>query len=289
MAQKAEYNSILTERAFTPDDDFCRARKAHVLCDASGKILGSVSNTGVYDLFGDEIAGVTGEAQTRVGNEDVRASEAHTYCLEGDALYDTSGETKKYIGSIIKKERNPFKIIVLSALAVLLTVTIVLLALIQMPSVNVPPKDPDGGTDSNIVPIIEIQDKNGAWEAQGEVGVFDGRLCPGTEGTYGFILGNPHDEAMQYAFYIEPKYNGGVKVEFPIQFRLRMNNLPVQSTEWKSVDELRFEELHILPQSSQTFTLEWRWPLDGNNENDTLIGKDGGTISLVLHVSAQAR
>lgn len=288
MAQKAEYNTILTERAFTPDDDFCRARKAHVLCDASGKILGSVSNTGVYDLFGNEIASVTGETQTKVGNEDVRviryAAGTHTYCLEGDALYGTSGE-KKYIGSIVKKERNPFKIIVLSALAVLLIVTIILLALIQMPSVNVPP-DPD----DDIVPVIDIRDNNGAWEAQGVVAVFGDTICPGDTGEYGFILGNPHDAAMTYTFYIEPIYNGSVVAEFPIEFRLRMNNLPVQSVEWKSVEELRFEELHILPQSSQSFTLEWRWPFSaGKDENDTLIGKDGGKISMVLHVSAKVR
>ncbi len=288
MAQQtAEYNTALTARAFTPEDKFCRARKAHVLCDASGRILGSVSDNGVYDLFGNEIASVTGEAQADA-NENVRivqyASQTHRYCLEGDALYDIDGK-KKYIGSIIQKERNPFKIIVLSALTVLLTVIIVLLAFIQMPIVNIPPDSED-----DILPVIDIRDNNGAWEAQGIIAVFGDSVCPGDYGEYGFIVGNPQDAAMQYAFYIEPKYGGNVTAEFPIEFRLRMNNLPVQSEEWKRVDELRFDALHILPQSSQSFTLEWRWPFTaGKDENDTLIGADGGKISLVLHVSAQMR
>lgn len=69
-----------------------------------------------------------------------------------------------------------------------------------------------------------------------------------------------------------------------------MNNVVMESQEWKRIEELDFSDMTILGNSTQSFTLEWRWAFDdGNNENDTVIGADGGKISIVIHVTAQAR
>ena len=73
-------------------------------------------------------------------------------------------------------------------------------------------------------------------------------------------------------------------------FRLRMNNVLMETDEWKTVDKLKYDQTVILPNTRQSFTLEWQWPFEsGSDDNDTLIGADGGKISLVLHLTAQAR
>ena len=159
-----------------------------------------------------------------------------------------------------------------------LAVTIILLALIGLPY---------GDRER---PVIDIADSGGSWEAQGTVAVFPRSLKPGSSGNYEFILNNPHDAAMDYTFSLEPLYNGEKIDYFPLTFRLRMNNVLLESEEWKTVDELKFDQMTIWNRSTQVFTLEWRWAFEnGNDDGDTFIGADGGKISLVLRVTAQAR
>lgn len=283
MRETFEYNSILTARAFTDTDKFQRAQHARVLCDASEKWIGSISDAGLYDLFGNEIAAFqseeTGEDNIRIA---VYASGAATYRLAGDELYDGHG---RFLGRIRRRQLNVPRIVVLSALSALLIAAIVLIALTGMPTpVVVGPPEPD------IRPVIEVRDDVGAWDAQETIAVFGDSVLPGSSGEYGFILNNPHDLEIAYEFYLEPQYEGNVVPAFPILFRLRMNNVVVQTEEWKTIDRLRLDSMVILPASSQSFTLEWQWPFEnGSDENDTLIGADGGKISIVLHLSAQAR
>ena len=67
-----------------------------------------------------------------------------------------------------------------------------------------------------------------------------------------------------------------------------MNNALIQTDRWLTVDELSYAKLSMMPQSDQSFTLEWRWAMDGgSNYGDTLIGSDGGKISIVLNLTAQ--
>ena len=51
-----------------------------------------------------------------------------------------------------------------------------------------------------------------------------------------------------------------------------------------------FDDMVILPQTQHSFTLEWNWLFDGgSDDNDTLIGTDGGKISMVLQLTAQEK
>ena len=284
MAKQIEYNSILTEREFTETDKFRRARKTRVLCDASGKAIGSVSEDGLFDLFGNEIAALKTEKyrpdkdgkQIRVADY---ASDKRVYRLAGDELYVVDGNATRFTGRILRKQRNVVKIALLGVLSAVLIAAIVLIALIHLPA------------SDTEKPIIDIKDNEGTWEAQGVVAVFGDTVRPGSNGEYNFVINNPHDIEMQYSFYIEPKYDGDTDIkQFPIMFRLRMNNVLMETDEWKTVDKLKYDQTVILPNTRQSFTLEWQWPFEsGSDDNDTLIGADGGKISLVLHLTAQAR
>lgn len=285
MAEDVEYNRILTEAEFGEKDKFRRARKTRVVYDASKKIMGSISVSGLFDLLGNKVAEFDVKRTQTDGETEIEVSEyvggGRRYTLRGDELYD--GENAGPIGYVEKRVRNKFRIIVLSVLAALLTAAAVLIAITVLPSSDVsePP---------SVVPVINISDKNGDWSEQGVIAVFSDGVKPGSSGKYEFMIANPHEVKMEYGFYIEPEYHGGADADFPLLFRLKMNNVPIESTQWKEVGQLRFDELTIEPESAQSFVLEWSWPFEnGNDENDTLIGADGGSISLVLHLSAQAR
>lgn len=284
------YNLYLTTGAFSEGDTFLPPRGAHILYDERENVLGSINGRHVYDLNGNKIADCTGKAVRACADNGTErvwdfASQTRTFRLVGNRFYTVDGEDERLTGHIRRSAPNVPRIVVLSALAALLIAAIILIALIGMPTggttVIVPP-NPD------IYPTIAVSDAQGDWEAQETVGVFGDSLKPGDSGEYGFIIENPNELPVRYEFYIEPQYEGNVQGNFPIRFRLRMNNVLIQTEAWRTVDELRFDGLEIMSDTKQSFTLEWEWPFAGGaDENDTLFGRDGGKISLMIHLTAQ--
>lgn len=193
--------------------------------------------------------------------------------ISPEVLPETEDESREP-----RRKRNLSHIIMLSVLAALLIATIVLVALLSLP------------VGELEYPVIEIGDSDGAWEDGGTIAVFDKKLRPGSSGQYEFALKNPHGYELSYAFSLSPVFSDANGEYFPLKFRLRMNNIIVQTEEWRSIDELMFSEMYILPETTQTFTLEWSWPFEaGTDSKDTLLGAKGETVSMTLHISAQAR
>ena len=296
---KFEYNSIITANGFSTEDKFRKGSGAKLVCDVSGKIIGSASDKALYDLFGSVIARASDSYVVERGKKEVDvveyADDASNYILEGDYLYDGN---RTYLGRLVRRERNAAHITALSVAAVLLAITIALIAFIGLPESTEPTPPP--GTDPPVnppvtppgpdfKPIVEVSDTNGKWEDQGAVAVFGSTLQPGSKGEYQFTLSNNNEGDVLYSFYLEPRYQGSANVKFPILFKLKMNNIYMETTDWQTVDKLTYSEIEIKKQSTQVFTLEWEWPFEGSDGNDTLIGVDGGTISMILHLTAQAR
>lgn len=286
MAKKIEYNSILTEREFTDSDRFKRARKAREICDACGRIIGSVSDGGVYDLFGNVIADA-GRTETVVCADGSKirkveySSEKRAFVLKGDDLYEF-GVGEKYIGRVVRRQRNMFRIAALGMFAVILAVIIAIIALIDIRSSG----------ESGLIPVIDVSDASGSWSTQSVIAVFgdEHKIKPGSSGQYEFVINNTNEKEICYGFSIEPKYDGCEISEFPIKFRLRMNNVILETDAWRPVEELVFDDMVILPHTQHSFTLEWKWLFDdGSDDNDTLIGTDGGKVSMVLQLTAKEK
>lgn len=284
MAKVIEYDKYLTDTGFSDGDRYRRGKKARKLYNVEDKILGGVSDDAIFDLKGNGIAAL--KSKTENEGDDGRkirvaeySSETRGFRLVDNKLYSIEDGHSKLVGYYKKRERNAPRITALSVLAAALAAIIAIIALIGYSPID----------ESTVKPIIEIKDVNGDWEAQGTVAVFPSKLKPGDEGEYGFVLNNPHEEEMNYSFSLEPIYEGVDIDYFPIEFKLKMNNMIVVSDRWRHIDELNFSDMHILGNTSQSFALQWRWAFDGENEKDTIIGRDGGKISIVIHVTAQER
>lgn len=177
-----------------------------------------------------------------------------------------------------RNKRNVLYIVLLSVLVALLIASVVLVALLSLP------------VSETERPVIEIGDSNGDWETQAAIAVFDKPIRPGDSGEYAFALKNANTYEMQYAFSLSPHYENGEIEYFPLRFRLKMNNVLMETDEWQSIEDLSFAEMFILPETTQSFTLEWRWPFEsGADEKDTVIGAQGGKITMFINVTAQAR
>ncbi len=177
-----------------------------------------------------------------------------------------------------RNKRNVLYIVLLSVLVALLIASVVLVALLSLP------------VSETERPVIEIGDSNGDWETQAAIAVFDKPIRPGDSGEYAFALKNANTYEMQYSFSLSPHYENGEIEYFPLMFRLKMNNVLMETDEWQSIEDLSFAEMFILPDTTQSFTLEWRWPFEsGADEKDTVIGAQGGKITMFINVTAQAR
>ncbi len=286
MEEMQNYNLNLTRQPF--EGDFRRGRGAKIIYDAHDKILGSVSKKKVFDLNGEEIAFFARKEIKEDSNEKNNKIRLYTvgcggeekngYYLSDGRFYAISGGDEMLLGTYEVTERNPVHIALLAVLAVFLALFIAFVTIINLPF--------EGR------PVIDVKDKNGEWEAQGVIAVFDGKVLPGSKGEYGFVIRNPYEVSLDYSFALTAEYDGGIDIAdieyFPLTFRLRMNNALIQTDRWLTVDELNYAKLSMMPQSDQSFTLEWRWVMDGgSNEGDTLIGADGGKISIVLNLTAQ--
>lgn len=268
------FNLIFTKTSFNGVHSIKRHYK--YIVDSKNKIIGGYTRSNICDLNGKVIA-------SKFNKETITAKDNKTYKV---ILYQSKlGEIKviknqvyldnEYIGVVEERERNLPYIFLMSLAASMLALTLLFVSIIKLPYEE--------------TPIISVGDKEGKWEAENLVGVLDVRIRPGSSGDYDFVLDNPHNVTIEYSFSLSELYNGEYIGKFPLEYRIKMNNILLGTGEWVPANELKFDDLHILPESSQIFTLEWRWPFEGDNELDTFFGQSNGKYQLVFSLTAESQ
>lgn len=143
----------------------------------------------------------------------------------------------------------------------------------------------------DAIPEFGITDRQGSWEAQGTVAVFDEKIKPGSKGEYYFILKNDSEAVLSYGIMMsEYLSNENHEAKEFMQYRLKMGNKYFGDDEWHSIRDLDYNDIYILPGTKQLMTLEWQWPFeidDAGNANDTLLGRTNGKLSITFFVWAE--
>lgn len=174
-----------------------------------------------------------------------------------------------------RKDNTGLKMLLIVLIAAMWIVSLFMLMLL------VAPQTPS-------VPTFEINDKNGSWEAQGTVGVFDNSIKPGSAGEYNFIITSASDAELKYTFSIEEHFEGKDNNWTPfIQYRLRMNGQLIGGDDWFYADYLFYSDIIILANTKQLLTLEWRWDFDGDDDYDTTLGIGGGEYYVTFYLKAE--
>lgn len=267
------YNTRFTPDQFGGEIQF--GKKYRAVTTPQGEYLCGVSSKNVCDLNGNVLAEFSHEQEMESDGKEFtvrvyRSVQYGDFTVKDNTLW--LGE--ELLGSMpAKKKRAP--LILLGATCLLLALTIALIALIDLPYAE--------------TPVIDVKDDNGSWSAQGTIAVFDDKIMPGSDGEYEFIIRNPHDIRLSYSFTIGERYNGEPVENFPLEYRVRVNNALIGSEQWLSAEELHFGDLLLMAQSDYLVALEWRWPFEGeNNAVDTQFGADGGEYSLEFELTAEA-
>lgn len=269
------FNKSITKDPF--DGTLSIKRRYKCIHDADGNIIGGITSKGLCDLNGVQIG--TFERYEKALNEDGKSQNKKYYRSSFGEICSVGGMVfldGKPLGTVEERQRNPYHIIMLAIASILLAVTIIFIALIDIPFSD--------------IPSFEVVDKNGDWISQGTIAVLDDTIHPGSEGSYKFIIENPYNVELIYSIVIDQLYNNKQVDHFPLQFRLRMNNGLLLTEDWLSADELQYEELTFMPFSTQSFILEWRWLFEsGDDELDTLLGIENGEYRLVFEMTAESQ
>ena len=259
-----------------PFDGILFVKRRHkLISNADGMLMGTLSKRHVLDLNGKEIA--VRERDDITIDEDKKKRKCRVYTSPKGEMVLCDGVlflSGKPIGKIPARERRASHITILGIAALMLLAIFALIWLIDIPSME--------------VPTIKIADKDGEWGARGTIAVLDSSIAPDSSGEYEFVLENPHDVSIAYQFSIKEYVNNKEVNDFPLEFRIRMNNVLLESEEWVSAENLNFSNLVIMPKSASRFTLEWRWQYEGgNDELDTYFGQLNAEYHLEFYMTAQ--
>lgn len=264
-------NTKFTNSAITNNKHLIK-RKYKLVFDAYGNVLCGIRKKDICDLNGKKIATFLRNEKSNTKNVKQRVYESEQYGifkLVGSALFLNDIREGTCEGG-----PNKSSILLLIVTSLVLAITFGVVAIIDTP-------------DDSVI-VISLSDDDGVIDKTRKIAVFDNSIAPGSLGEYYFDITNPHSRDLIYSFNVQELYNGETVDNFPMRYRIRMNNLYiVNEDEWVVAERLSFTELDIHDRSTTQFTLEWYWPFEsGNDTLDTYFGNDNGEYSIVVNVTA---
>lgn len=170
--------------------------------------------------------------------------------------------------------------IIMAVITIILIIIFLLLALFFRPTEKIP------------VFVISERDwiTKQKWEVHDRITVFDEKIKPGDNGQYQFILKNESDTDLIFGIHFFEYLETTALAHSFMQYQLKASNINVDDDDsaWHHAEEMKYSNIIILPQTEILMTLNWQWVFEnGNDENDTLIGVAGGTISISFIVFAE--
>lgn len=115
---------------------------------------------------------------------------------------------------------------------------------------------------------------------------FDGeeKIAPRSSGTYKFCVKNESQNDVIY--YI--KFSDEMKYLVNMKYKLKIDNIYIRGNEenYVGIDELDVENITVLKDSNNIYTLEWYWA--DNDKADTFIGSKKETQYYTLNLKINA-
>ena len=102
-------------------------------------------------------------------------------------------------------------------------------------------------------------------------------IAPGTKWDYKFTLKNEKNASLDYKLYFSAEVEGLEKTgKFPVQARLKGPEKWAVGSSTKYVPVLKIDELVdegvLAGGNTASYTFGWKWPFNGDNEFDTMLG-----------------
>lgn len=150
-------------------------------------------------------------------------------------------------------------------------------------------------TEEQIDPgIFSVRDDSEKWETNTELKIFNkvsesfirkGKIAPGAESNYKFIIRNNNDFAVYYSITFLEDNTQGINMLYKVK---RNNNYLLNaSNQWITINNEKIIERELLKGNKDEYTLNWKW---FNSSNDTALGIDGNvSYKLIINVEVEEK
>lgn len=127
---------------------------------------------------------------------------------------------------------------------------------------------------SNIK-IIKVTDDNTKIITDTKLNIFknekfngEEKIAPNSYGKYQFLVKNIAEQNMKYSL----NFFDEATLPINMKYRLKIDNVYIRgsSKEYISIEDLNVDDIIVLKDSTNVFTLEWYW--EDDDENDTYVG-----------------
>ena len=108
-------------------------------------------------------------------------------------------------------------------------------------------------------------------------------IAPGSYGSYDFMVKNIGTTKLSYNINFKDVMDNSVNMKY----RLKIDNVYIKGNEkeYVSIDELNTENIKVMINSNNVFTLEWLWVDDDYNDTYTGSLKDNQYYTLDVYLS----
>jgi len=141
------------------------------------------------------------------------------------------------------------------------------------------------------LPTIKVSDDKTEWKENTDLDIFsnvkfDGEsiIAPKSSGEYKFVIENIGDTKISYDISFEDVMSNPVNMKY----KLKIDNIYIRGNEdsYINIDDLDVEDIIVLENSNNVFTLEWYWEDDDNA--DTYVGSKESDQYYTLNLNIQA-
>ena len=132
-------------------------------------------------------------------------------------------------------------------------------------------------TDDKLVGYVFVDDKNGNYLYQQRLQIFNNpafeftnKIAPGVSNVYHFVVHNSTNKTVKYRL----KMIEDSEYKINMVYRLKTGDRYVigNDSKWVTADELETDFNNLQNYKSDSYSLEWKWLYEGDDENDTIAG-----------------
>lgn len=156
-----------------------------------------------------------------------------------------------------------------------------------------PNPDPSYPVFDEKIPTIKVSDNETEISDNTDLNIFANQkynnkpiIAPKSSGQYKFVIQNISNTRVSY----DIEFNDIMSNSVNMKYRLKIDNVYIKGTKDKyiSIEDLNVEDIVVLENSTNVFTLEWYW--EDDDKNDTYIGslESNQYYTLELNIRASA-
>lgn len=200
-------------------------------------------------------------------------------------------DSEETIEKLLEKRKKDRRVKIILIIIIILLLLIFWLLGYRMGKIGYSDKPVVADPDNNEISIIKVMQDDIQITKDTQLDIFNNSkyngekiIAPKSSGTYKFCISNEVEENVVYNIKFLDEMQNFVNMKY----RLKIDNIYIRGNEKKyvGIKELNVENITVLKDSNNIFTLEWYW--EDSDKKDTFVGSQKDTQYYTLKLEIEA-